>query len=399
MKTVDIITRDMHQLHGANKVTEKLIIGRKYFEDNGFCLRYVISQDGIIECAKYKHSTLGIHLCTHKYQGKRRVIETLKQLPIYRMLLVQKCIINKEISANDKVYKYFKTIETKPDIIIFQDPYTAIHFFRNTNERIKSIFISHADKDPLEHVLLGRPSIKETKVETELRREFKKLFNYVDEVVTICKSSKKYMKKEYGLDCPCIINGIEEIWYKDTHKYSEEDKKIHIAIVASIQYRKGQDLALKALSNLPKNQREKIVLHIFGGGEGLEKLKKLRERITLSDDVRIYGPVLEIERYLPKMDVFMLPSRADTVPIAIIEAMRAGLPIFASHVGEIPNMVHGCGDFIEATTESIFELYMRLINNEYDLVELGIKARSKFLEEFQLSAMIGKYSDVLKGLE
>ena len=80
MKTVDIITRDMHQLHGANKVTEKLIIGRKYFEDNGFCLRYVISQDGIIECAKYKHSTLGIHLCTHKYQGKRRVIETLKQL-------------------------------------------------------------------------------------------------------------------------------------------------------------------------------------------------------------------------------------------------------------------------------------------------------------------------------
>ena len=50
MKIIDIITSDMHQLHGANKVTEKLIMGQKYFKENGFYLRYVFSQDGIIEC-------------------------------------------------------------------------------------------------------------------------------------------------------------------------------------------------------------------------------------------------------------------------------------------------------------------------------------------------------------
>ena len=67
MKIVDIITSDMHQLHGANKVTEKLILGREYFKENGFLLRYVISQDGIINCADYSESQLGLQLETAGY--------------------------------------------------------------------------------------------------------------------------------------------------------------------------------------------------------------------------------------------------------------------------------------------------------------------------------------------
>lgn len=109
----------------------------------------------------------------------------------------------------------------------------------------------------------------------------------------------------------------------------------------------------------------------------------------------LYGAILDVEKYLPLMDVFMLPSRADTVPVAIIEAMRAGLPIFASNVGEIPDMIGGCGKLIEPTLESVRYLYMDLLKENYNLQELGNKSREKFLKEFQLSAMIDKYSIVL----
>lgn len=398
MKIVDIITSDMHQLHGANKVTEKLIFGREYFKTNGFLLRYVISQDGIINCADYLKSQLGQHLGTAGYKNKRMLIEKLKRLPLYRTVFIQRAIFYKEIKANSKVCRLIKSIEQKPDIIIYQDPFTAIYYLKKTNDNTKSIFISHADTDPFEQFFLGRPSLKGTRTETELRNNYKFLVEHVDSVVTICKSSRNYMKQTYGTECPCILNGIEDIPLDDRRKYSSEDNKIHIAIVASIQYRKGQDLALDALTALPEALRETIVLHIFGGGDGLDKLKRQRDEFYLENNVKIYGPVLDVERYLPFMDAFLLPSRADTVPIAIIEAMRAGLPIFATRVGEVEDMITGCGDLIEPAVESVTRLYQKLIYKEYDFKMLGYNSRNRFLEEFQLSSMINKYSAVMKNI-
>lgn len=398
MKIVDIITSDMHQLHGANKVTEKLVLGLDCFKAKGFLLRYVISQDGVINCANYSKSKLGIHLDTVNYRRKRILIEKLKRLPFYGTALIQKLILYKEIKSNSKVCKIIKNIEQKPDIIIYQDPFTAIYYLKRTNDTTKSIFISHADTDPFEQLFLGRPSLKGTKTEIKLRNSYKFLVEHVDSVVTICKSSQNYMRKIYGIESACIINGIEDIPSDDSRKYSSEDNKIHIAIVASVQYRKGQDLALDALAVLPVDYRKCVILHIFGGGNGLDRLRHQCNELDLNDSVRLYGPVLDVERHLPSMDVFLLPSRADTVPIAVIEAMRAGLPIFATKVGEVESMITGCGDLIEPTVESISELYQRLIRKEYDFYKLGCNSRKRFLEEFQLSSMINKYSDVIKNI-
>ena len=102
MKIVDIITAEMHQLHGANKVTEKLILGRKYLESNGFYLRYVISQDGIVDCSNYK-SSLGVHLNEENYQKSRKRIEILKKIPIYNSYFIQKFLVKKEFEDNKKV--------------------------------------------------------------------------------------------------------------------------------------------------------------------------------------------------------------------------------------------------------------------------------------------------------
>lgn len=397
MKTVDIITCDLHQLHGANKVTEKLIMGKDYFLNNGLRLRYVVSQDGIVECSNYI-SKLGNHLDTSEYKRKRKVIELLKKLPLYKSYVVQRQIIRKENRKNEIVCQYLSQIQEKPDFIIYQDPYTAIYYLNKTHDKTKSIFISHADTDPLEHLLLGRPSLKGSLVEKELRNNFKKLFESVDTVVTICTTSQKYMWDVYNKKCPCIINGIEDIQINDPFKYSLQDGKLHLVIVASIQYRKGQDIVVEAFSKLSHQMQEKIKIHIIGDGEGSKHLAEQVKKLDVEDGIVLHGPILDVENYLPLMDAFLLPSRADTVPIAIIEAMRAGLPIFASDVGEIPQMIDGCGELIKPTVESVLQLLVRLIDGNIDLRLLGQKSREKFLKEFQLESMINKYSMIINNV-
>lgn len=399
MKTVDIITRDMHQLHGANRVTEKLIFGAPEFRKHGFRLRYVISQDGVLACKNYQESTLGVQLQTGRYQLKRKVIESLKKLPVYKLAYFQTKIISKEIDQNEPVLRRLGKIRQMADIVIFQDPFTAIYCLRHGFKPKKSIFISHAEADPLEQLLLNRPSLKGTKTERYLRDEMAFLFYHVDRVVTICESARKYMKETYGLECPCIRNGIEDIDDLTARKYSQEDHRVHLAIVASLQYRKGQDLAIAALSRLTESERERICLHLIGDGNYRQNLEEITREKHLEKEVCFHGALLDVKEELLRMDAFLLPSRADTVPISIIEAMRAGLPVFASEVGEIPYMIRGCGELIRPQEESIADLYSRLAAGRIDLQSYAEQSRERFLKEFRLSSMIHRYAEVLDGLD
>lgn len=406
MKTVDILTMDMHSVHGANRVTEALIKGREIFEENGLHLRYVVSQDGILDCWSYNNSLLGSGLNSESYKRKRKIIEFLKKSFIYKTSFIQKKIANNVIIDNKTVVDLYKNgvssngiiIEKRADIIIFQDPYTAIYYLEKTKDFGKSIFISHAAADPLEQLLLGRPSLRGTKYELWLRNEYKFLADNVNKVITICPTAQQYNKEHYNRECPCIMNGIEDVEIESVKKLSDTDGKIHIAILASVQYRKGQDLAIDALLKLNETDKSRISLEIMGSGSSLQLLKEKVTTQGLEDNVKFYGAVLDVANTLPQVDVFMLPSRADTVPIAILEAMRAKLPIFATKVGEIPEMISGCGKLIEPTVDSIENLYKELIDNKYDFDSLGNKSREKFLTEFQLPVMIKKYADVLNNI-
>lgn len=406
MKIVDILTMDMHSLHGANKVTEMLIKGRSIFESNGLYLRYVVSQDGILDCWKYNNSILGKELGKYTYTFKRRIIEYLKKNPIYNSLYLQKVINEKIYNANKKVVSYYTgklksngiKVNGRADIIIFQDPFTAQFYLKKTSDYGKSIFISHAAEDPLAQILINRPSLRGTSYELVLRNRFAFMIRKVTGTVCICPSAQKYNKKIYNRDCPCIINGIEDVPKKQVKKFSESDGKIHIAIVASVQYRKGQDIAIEALTRLNSEEQSLIHLDIMGTGNKLNEYQDKVAKLKLKDSVSFYGAVLDVENKLPYVDIFMLPSREDTVPIAILEGMRAELPIFATDVGDVPEIISGCGVLIKPDVESVKQLYKDLILKKYDLKDMRRKSRERFLKEFQLSVMIQKYSEVLNNI-
>lgn len=241
MKTVDIITSEMHLVHGANRVTEKLIMGRQLFEKQGIKLRYLISQDGIINCDEYITSALGTLSSTPSYIRRRSLINSLKSLPFYKSYFVQKKILDNSINKNKVVLDFMNGIEPKPDLIIYQDPFTASVCLSSELRKIPSILISHAADDPLEQLFMSRPSIKGRKEEKYLRDLFDRVFHGVERVVTICRGSQQFMLENYNLKCPCIINGIED--QVVTKKEESRDGRVNICIVASVQHRKGQDIA------------------------------------------------------------------------------------------------------------------------------------------------------------
>jgi len=111
-----------------------------------------------------------------------------------------------------------------------------------------------------------------------------------------------------------------------------------ILTVANLEPKKGYTFLFDALSSIKKNGHDfKMLVVGFGKEE-----KKLRDKIMslgLSDEVELLGKRRDITGLLAASDLFVLPSLWEGLPNALLEAMAAELPVVATHVGGIPEVV------------------------------------------------------------
>lgn len=108
--------------------------------------------------------------------------------------------------------------------------------------------------------------------------------------------------------------------------------------VARLDYLKDHATALRTLSQLlPQCPQARLVLV----GEGPERpvIEKLLGELGLHHAVRLLGQRSDVPRLLAGADVFLLTSISEGIPLTVIEALAAGVPVVASRVGGLPEMV------------------------------------------------------------
>lgn len=104
---------------------------------------------------------------------------------------------------------------------------------------------------------------------------------------------------------------------------------------------KGQDLLIRALGKCNEEGLD-FQLTFVGDGASRSRLLELAQELKIRDKVSITGPIggaAEVRTYLGKSDLFVLPSRAEGIPRALIEAMAAGLPCICSDAGAMPDLL------------------------------------------------------------
>jgi glycosyltransferase involved in cell wall biosynthesis len=134
-----------------------------------------------------------------------------------------------------------------------------------------------------------------------------------------------------------ILNGV------DTERFSPGDRIAArrglglpehgriIGIAARLERVKGVDLAIDALASVPD-----ALLAIAGGGSERENLRAQAAALGLTERVRLLGHVDDTVRLYRAIDVLCLPSRAEGLPLALLEAQSAGARVVAMRVGGVP---------------------------------------------------------------
>ena len=129
----------------------------------------------------------------------------------------------------------------------------------------------------------------------------------------------------------------------------------------------------------------------MGEGKERQRLETQRQMLGLVNDTSIIGFVPEAKQYLKAFDAFVLPSVKEGLPYAAMEAMGAGLPIVASDVGGIPDLVspHTTGLLTRAKDPHALARHIRnIIDNEDGRRAMGICAQEKIARSHSLEQMI-----------
>ena len=110
----------------------------------------------------------------------------------------------------------------------------------------------------------------------------------------------------------------------------------HIGWIGRMSWEKGPDVLLETLSRMSDGPWKATFI---GTGSLLEELKVRAREQRIDDRIGWAGVLPEAARYLRAFDVVVLSSRSEGTPIVLLEAMAAGVPVVATRVGGIPDIV------------------------------------------------------------
>jgi glycosyltransferase involved in cell wall biosynthesis len=152
--------------------------------------------------------------------------------------------------------------------------------------------------------------------------------------VSVGEESARLIETELGLPrgaVGTVYNGLPRL---ELDPASRNGSGVVLGSIGRLDEQKGYELLVDALADLPGASAV-----IVGDGPEREALESRASETGVADRLELAGWSDDARSYLPAFDVFVLPSRYEGFPLAIVEAMLAGLPVVAADVGSIPEAV------------------------------------------------------------
>ncbi len=179
-------------------------------------------------------------------------------------------------------------------------------------------------------------------------------------------------------------------------------KTLIIGSVGELHHIKGYEYTLQAIRDIVSDQKEagstfNILYIIIGTGEEKEKIEKMIVNFNLSENVILLGHIKDAYLYLKSFDLFLLPSLSESFGYVLLEAGLAGLPVVATAVGGIPEIIDDMksGILIQAKkSEEIKNSIEFYLSHKKTRKEHAKALHDKLLKDFSMEKMIAQTSEL-----
>lgn len=225
---------------------------------------------------------------------------------------------------------------------------------------------------------------------------------FVSKYIAVCESDAQFLRSNKHVPAEKIAiihNGVDTRRFaplQDARNsirhalgFTEEDTVL--IVVARLHSGKGHRVLLNAMREL-SHFYPKLKLICLGEGEGEPELRNLCESFGLAHCVRLVGYQKNVPEWLAAADINVLPSFYEGLPLTILEAMAAGLPTVASHVGGIPEAIEdGVSGLLvpPGDPHSLADALSFLLRDASTRLRIGNAARARAGRQFVVEHQVG----------
>jgi glycosyltransferase involved in cell wall biosynthesis len=175
------------------------------------------------------------------------------------------------------------------------------------------------------------------------------ILRFARKIIVVSQAIKSYLIKS-GIreaNVTMIQNAVNGSYSVESHTQNKKAKREYcgmteddfvVGYVGRLSEEKGVSYLIEAIAILNKSGMPTKLL-IIGEGPQRKELADLVKKANIEEKVIFTGFQNDIECWLPAMDVFTLPSLTEGTPMSLLEAMACGIPVVASAVGGVPQVI------------------------------------------------------------
>jgi glycosyltransferase involved in cell wall biosynthesis len=191
-----------------------------------------------------------------------------------------------------------------------------------------------------------------------------------------------------------VPNGVNCARFAVPSERRLEDGKIVIGTVAGLRREKNVGRLINAFAAIGRGSLE---LMIVGDGAERAALETLAAERGVAGQVRFVGQSNQPETWLSQMDIFALSSDTEQMPLSLLEAMAAGLPVVATAVGDVAQMVCEANRayVVPARDEDFAAALAQLVDDRAAQRLLGLANEKKARESFDEDIMAARYGEII----
>ena len=198
----------------------------------------------------------------------------------------------------------------------------------------------------------------------------------------------------------CIPNGIDgSRWPYVERKVPAPGKPWHILFVGQLLPIKNVDVLLRAAARLGRDPPIQLDLVFHNDAQGRE-LRQLTSDLGIEDRVSFVGQVghEELRALYARAHALVLPSRSETLPSVITEAVLSGVPVIASDVGGVAEQLDGQGVLVSPGDVEDLACAIGNLFGAYDeAVDRTVPAATRAREYYTVDAMINGHLELYRG--
>ena len=177
------------------------------------------------------------------------------------------------------------------------------------------------------------------------------------------------------------------------HRREQAGRSLRVGLVGRLAPEKGIDLFLRAVAEV-REEFSGVQFVVAGDGPERTGLAALQEQLGLAGAVQFLGQQSDMGAFYQSLDVLVSASRQEGLPVALLEGMASGLPVIATTVGAVPEVVQHGRTGILVTPESpgeLAEAIRTLLRDAALRRSLGEAGVQRVAEEFSAQRMMQEY--------